>query len=128
MSQLLDTQIQFVKDVQWLIQYAYGLGYSVTYGEVLRTIEQQKIYFDTGKSKTMKSAHLEKRAVDLNFFKKDSDGKYVQVTSVIELKPIGDWWQALSPKHDWGGDGWRNSVGVDIPSSFVDGPHFEIKI
>lgn len=107
---LSNEQAAFLLDVCKLVPFATSLGYTVTGGELQRTPEQQKIYLQTGKSKTMDSKHLRKLAIDLNFIK---DGKLVY--DIKELTPIGEYWQSLSPK---------NSAGM-FWKSFKDVPHFE---
>ena len=47
---------------------------------------------------------------DLNFFK---DGKLTY--NVAALRPVGDYWESLNPKNQWGGN-WK---------SFKDVPHFQ---
>ena len=103
-------QAAFLLDMCKLIQYATNSGFVVTGGELYRTPEQQKIYVETGRSKTMASNHLVRRAVDLNFFK---DGQLVYEIEV--LRPLGEFWRSLNTKNDWGGF-WK---------SFKDVPHFE---
>ena len=71
---LSDEQAAFLLDACKLITYATEQGFKVTGGELARTPEQQAIYFKTGRSKTMKSIHLKRCAIDLNFFK---DGKII---------------------------------------------------
>jgi len=51
--------VQVVKDAIELTKVDFG----VTYG--LRTLEEQKKLYESGRSQTMKSKHLEGRAVDL---------------------------------------------------------------
>ena len=106
-------QAAFLLDVCKLVPYATSLGFTVTGGELQRTPEQQKIYVQTGKSRTMDSKHLKKLAIDLNFIK---DGKLVY--DVKQLEPIGEFWQSLSPK---------NSAGM-FWKSFKDVPHFERRV
>lgn len=103
-------QYLFLLDVIKLLQFAIGLGFEVTFGEAFRTPEQQKIYFDTGRSKTMESDHLKRRAIDLNFFLNG-----VLCYDREKLQPIGDYWESLHPGNRWGGN-WKN---------FKDLPHFE---
>lgn len=107
---MVDEQDAFLTDLSYLLQHVKTLGFKRTGGELQRTVEQQEIYVKTGRSKTMNSNHLKRCAVDLNFFK---DGKLVY--DVAALKPIGDFWESLSPKNSWGGN-WSN---------FRDVPHFE---
>jgi hypothetical protein len=107
---LVTEQHEFLRDVCRLILHAHTLGFQVTGGELFRTAEQQAIYVKTGRSKTMNSIHLKRCAIDLNFFK---NGKLTYDTAV--LKPIGDYWESLHPKNQWGGN-WK---------SFKDVPHFQ---
>jgi hypothetical protein len=97
-------QSAFLLDVGRLVQKATELGFLVTAGELYRTPEQQEIYVKTGRSRTMNSLHIQRRAVDLNFFK---DGKHV-------LAPLGAYWESLNPLNSWGGNGVK----------LVDTPHF----
>jgi len=110
---LVAEQAAFLLDMCKLIQKATEMGFVVTGGELARTIEQQQIYVKTGRSKTMNSIHLKRCAIDLNFFK---DGKLTY--DVALLKPVGDYWESLNPKNQWGGN-WK---------SFKDVPHFERRV
>lgn len=111
-SKLIQEQAKFLKDICALLAKADELGFTVTGGELYRTLEQQQIYVKTGRSKTMNSNHLRRCAIDLNFFK---DGKLCY--DINELTPLGDYWKSLDENNDWGGF-WR---------SFKDVPHFERK-
>jgi hypothetical protein len=102
-------QAAFLLDVCRLINKATELGFVVTAGELFRTAEQQQIYVKTGRSKTMNSLHLQRRAVDLNFF---VDGKLTYDKKVLE--PLGAYWESLHPLNSWGGNGVK----------LVDTPHF----
>jgi peptidoglycan L-alanyl-D-glutamate endopeptidase CwlK len=110
---LVNEQAAFLLDMCKLIQKATEMGFVVTGGELARTVEQQQIYVKTGRSKTMNSIHLKRCAIDLNFFK---DGKLTYDIAV--LKPVGDYWESLNPKNQWGGN-WK---------SFKDVPHFERRV
>ena len=107
---LVTDQAEFLLDVCRLIAHATNQGWVVTGGELARTPEQQAIYVKTGRSKTMKSIHLKRCAIDLNFFK---DGKIIWDKSA--LAPLGAFWETLNPKNRWGGNF----------KSLVDCPHFE---
>lgn len=107
---LAQEQAAFLLDACMLIQYATSQGWTVTGGELFRTIEQQKIYYDSGKSKTMASNHLRRLAIDLNFLKNGN-----LVLDKAQLQPIGTYWESLNPQNRWGGS-W---------TSFQDLPHFE---
>lgn len=108
---LVPEQAAFLLDICKTVQYATELGFQVTGGELHRTPEQQQIYVQTGRSKTMDSYHLRRLACDLNFLK---DGKLVY--DKAELQPIGDYFESLDTKNSWGGN-WNGS--------FKDLPHFE---
>lgn len=107
---LVNEQWEFLKDVAKLINFIEDRGLVATGGELHRPAEMQQIYIKIGRSKTMNSKHLSRRAIDLFFFK---DGNLTYDISVI--KPIGDYWESLSPYNEWGGN-WR---------SFKDVPHFQ---
>jgi D-alanyl-D-alanine carboxypeptidase len=107
---LVQEQAQFLKHVTALLIKADQLGFVVTAGELFRTPEQQAIYVQSGRSKTMASNHMRRCAIDLNFFK---DGALTW--DRIVLKPLGDYWETLDAKNSWGGN-WN---------SFKDVPHFE---
>ncbi len=110
MTSLVGEQAAFLLDTCKLIEYAYTLGFQVTGGELARTVEQQEIYVRTGRSRTMKSNHLRRLAVDLNFF---FNGKLTY--DKVVLAPLGQFWEGLSPLNRWGGNF----------QSLVDVPHFE---
>ena len=102
-------QAAFLLDVCKLIEKATELGFQVTAGELYRPPEQQQIYVKTGRSRTMNSLHLQRRAVDFNFFK---DGKLTYDKAA--LAPLGLFWESLHPLNSWGGNGVK----------LVDTPHF----
>ena len=102
-------QAAFLLDVGRLVLKATEMGFQVTAGELYRTPEQQAIYVKTGRSRTMNSLHLQRRAVDLNFFKA---GKLVYDKD--QIKPLADFWESLHPWNSWGGNGVK----------LFDLPHF----
>lgn len=110
---LVNEQAAFLLDAGKLVQYATDQGFVVTGGELWRTPEQQKVYVQTGRSKTMASNHLRRLAIDLNFFR---NGELIYDKNV--LRPIGEYWESLNPANRWGGN-FR---------SIVDVPHFERNI
>lgn len=111
-------QFEFLRDTLALMDFAIRSGFTITYGEVSRTLEQQQIYFNTGKSKTMNSRHLVKMAIDLNFIR---DGKLIYDAET--LAPVGRFWMSLNPKNRWGGD-WNHN-GNTKDENWHDTPHFE---
>ena len=110
MSKVVEAQAEFLLHVAALILKATEMGFVVTAGELYRTPEQQQLYLKTGRSRTMNSLHIQRRAVDLNFFK---DGKLIW--DKAQIAPLGAYWESLNPKNRWGGN-FR---------SLVDVPHFE---
>ena len=103
-------QSAFVNDIAKLIQYADTIGIELTFGEAYRTEYQQKEYLRTGKTKTMRSNHLRRLAIDFNFF---IDGELTY--DKVKLQRLGDYWESLNNKNRWGGN-WK---------TFEDTPHFE---
>ena len=118
----------FVWNIHKLIEFAYAQGFEMSFGEVFRTAEQQKIYFETGRSKTMDSRHLLRLAVDFNFFR-DGEMLFAESANYIKdataIKPLGDYWVSLHTDNVWGGDWNRNHDVVD--EKFRDPYHFEMK-
>ena len=112
---MVPKQAEFAADIADLIHYAVNNGYEVTFGEAQRTIEQQEIYVRDGRSKTMRSNHMARLAIDLNFFWREKDGSLIYVCNKKELQSIGDYWEAKRPENKWGGN-WK---------SFKDVPHFQ---
>lgn len=112
LSPRVQEQAAFMQDIVILIAWCFENGYAVTAGEFLRTPLQQAEYVRTGRSKTLKSKHLEKVAADLQFFYM-STGKYL--TTKEEIAPIGAKWESISNKNRWGGNF----------KSLCDAPHFE---
>lgn len=101
-------QEKFSRHLMALLARAFAAGYEVRIGEVFRTAEQQQIYVETGRSKTMNSNHLKKCAADLHFF---MDGK------LCYPKELGDYWESLDT---------LNRAGM-FWKGFRDDPHFERK-
>jgi hypothetical protein len=110
---MINEQNKFIVDVAKLILFAESIGVKLTGGELYRTREQQKIYFDTGKSRTMNSYHLKRLAIDFNFF---IDGKLT--LSHPKIEQIGKHWESLDP---------MNRAGMFF-DQFKDFDHFERKI
>lgn len=110
----------FTFNIHRLIEFAFKNGYELTFGEVYRTEEQQKIYVQTGRSKTMNSRHLQRLAVDFNIFK---DGQLINDAKTIQ--PLGEYWITLNTDNVWGGDWNRNHSVLD--EKFKDPYHFEMK-
>jgi hypothetical protein len=103
-------QAAFLLDACKLIQYATEQGFKVTGGELSRTPEQQALHVKAGRSKTMRSLHLKRCAIDLNF----SSGRQDNLGQGNDC-PLGAYWESLHAKNRWGGNF----------SNLVDCPHFE---
>lgn len=114
---LRNEQVAFTRDLVKLLQFAEAHEFEITLGEVWRPLEMQKLYVQQGRSKTMKSPHLNRLAADLNVFKAG------QLCSAAEIKSLGQYWESLHPYNRWGGS-WRGLVEAG-KSKFVDSPHFE---
>lgn len=113
MSNLIQKQSTFLQNVALLIQFCKQQGFDVTAGELYRTAEQQAIYLKNGRTKTSNSLHMQRLAIDLNFFKDDK-----LITDKNVLKDIGLYWESLDSLNSWGGNG----------VSFIDVPHFSCGI
>lgn len=100
-----EAQEEFLYLVGKLINKIYELGYKGRLGEGLRTPEQAAIYASKGKG-IANSLHTAKLAIDINVFK---DG--VWLTEGEQFKELGEYWESLSPRCNWGG-------------RFNDGNHF----
>ena len=109
---MVSEQNKFLADVARLITESHRLGIVITGGELWRTEEQQRIYVETGRSKTINSGHRNRLAIDLNFF---IDGVLTYEKAAIQ--PLGDYWESLDPRNTWGGN-WK----------FRDVPHFERRL
>lgn len=116
---LSEQQQIFTKNIACLIHHAESLGYRLTFGEAFRTTEQQLLYVQSGKSKTMNSNHLRRLAVDFNIF---INGNLTYKWE--DIKPLGDYWESLNSLNRWGGD-WNKN---DIKDGFIDTPHFEMNV
>lgn len=112
---LVHEQSTFLLHVAELVRKATEMGFLVSGGELFRTPEQQALHVKNGRSTTMNSQHLKRLAVDLNFFKTDADGTPRLTHDLLELRPLGQYWESLDEANRWGGN-WN---------SFKDAPHFE---
>ena len=114
---IISEQNTFAADVARLIQFVHNAGYAISLGEAWRPQEMQQIYFDQGKTTTMKNSHGDRLAVDINFF--EMVGSEPKLTyDKKDLQQFGDYWESLDKKNRWGGN-WK---------TLVDTPHFERKV
>lgn len=107
MTDLVAEQWAFLQDVAQLLQYAAAKGYTLTGGELWRTAEQEQLDVQQGLSHTMKSNHLRRLAIDLNYI---VDGELKQTPA-----DLGAYWESLNPQNRWGGNF----------TTLRDYPHFE---
>ncbi len=110
---LSDYQHIFIYNVAKLIIFAETQDIKLTGGELYRTKYQQEEYLRTGKSKTMKSKHLKRLAIDLNIF---IDGKLTYNKEQISV--LGEYWELLNE---------HNRSGMNF-KYFYDPCHFEMNI
>jgi len=122
---LSEHQRIFSHHIAKLIIFAYDNGIELTFGEGYRTIDQQSLYYhgksikeDDGtlqlidskkRTKTMRSKHLERLAVDFNFF---INGKLTY--KLEDVRILGEYWESLDE---------RNESGMFW--NFYDAPHFQ---
>ncbi len=104
-------QMIFSLNIADLIFQANEWGIGLTFGDAYRTKKTQRCYVDNNLSKTMKSLHLKRLAVDFNFFI-NGDLTYKK----LDIQRLGDYWEGLHPKNKWGGNF----------KSFIDTPHFQM--
>lgn len=104
-----EKQRLFTRLIGKLIEYAYGIGYELTFGDAYRSPEQAKLNAASGKG-IVNSLHCERLAIDLNLF---INGQYK--TQTEDYKVLGEYWETLGPDCRWGGRFSR-----------PDGNHFSI--
>jgi hypothetical protein len=90
---LREDQSKFTRLVCRLIEHAYNIGYSVTFGDA---------YAKSGHIDD--SFHYRRLAIDLNLF--DLDGNYLTTTE--DHRELGEYWKELDPNCTWGGDFLRS--------------------
>jgi len=78
-------QSKFVRMVALLIQFAYEIGYELTFGDAYAISGHKKL-----------SLHYSRLAIDLNLFK---NGRYLTKTEDHEI--LGEFWESIGGT--WGG-------------------------
>lgn len=111
-----DKQANFLVDVARLIFWCSAHGYKVTAGELYRTEYQQAEYVRKGYSKTHHSKHMERLAIDLNFWISGLSMWEIKDPKMLKLslQEVGNYWESLRKENEWGGN-W----------DFFDPAHFE---
>lgn len=112
---LTTKQSVFAKNVALLLQFLFGQGYEVSFGEAWRSPETAHIYA-LEKKGISHSLHCKRLAIDLNLH--DKDGKYL--TDAKYYEAAGKYWQSLH---------MHNRAGVFFKSGCckVDSSHFEMQ-
>jgi hypothetical protein len=100
---LLERQFRFTDDVNYLIGYAYNMGYTLTFGEAYRTPEQAALNAKLGIG-IKNSLHCQRLAVDFHAFKPNDKGEMVLLTKSEDYKELGEYWKSLNKDNRWGGD------------------------
>lgn len=131
---LSEKQREFTYHVSCLIQYAFDTcGIEMTFGEAHRTNSQVllnyfgyevqkggilgiKLVKSKKLSRTLDSKHLERLAIDFNYF---INGRLTY--DFDKIKVLGEYWVSLHPDNVWGGDFNKNGIA----DGFVDTPHYE---
>jgi len=121
---LSDKQALFARNISKLILWAHDEGIKITLGEADRPKSMQVLYFtgykveldgltprlvkDKVRTKTMKSDHLMRLAMDLNIFvDTDGDGTKEYTVTKEHTQRLGDKWKSMHSDNYWGGDwGW----------------------
>ena len=103
MTDLRVLQSIFLLNVAKLIIWAFDNGFQLTAGELMRSQEQQDIYYNDGRSKVVHSRHQDRLAIDLNLFIKG-----VYQTNRAAYEPLALYWKSLDEDniagYDWGWD------------------------
>lgn len=109
----------FTSDVAKLIRFANDNGYACALDQVKRTAAEAVANAKAGTG-IVNSLHCSGMAVDMLLYK---GGVYL--TRTEDYRPLGEYWQALSPRNRWGGD-WDDDGVAD--KNDTDGNHFERRI
>lgn len=115
-------QCDFTEALARLVLYARELGYKIKIQELNRTVETQKAYLATGKSKTMDSRHIDKLAADLVLIR----GADVYVEGEA-FRPLGSYWERLGGR--WGGRFGLENLSKEEQDKKLgwDSCHFEFR-
>jgi len=125
---LSEKQQIFTKNIAFLMLFAHYYGIDLTFGEAYRTRSQillnyfgfkivrggvlgLKLVKSRKLSKTLRSLHADRMAIDFNFF---IDGELTY--DYNKIKPLGEYWEGLDPNNKWGGNF----------NGFRDAPHFQM--
>ena len=113
MGALREMQSEFAKHLGQLLVYAFESGFDITLGEAMVDVVQCPHCKKKVSKHCKGSFHHKRLAIDLNLFK---HGVYLRDTE--DHRPIGTYWEELSPMCTWGGnfpspDGGHYSYGEE---------------
>lgn len=110
----------FTYNTSKLILFAFSCGFGITYGEALRTPEEQEIYIKNGTSECESKSHLNALGIDLKFYK---EGR--RIIDPEELSIVFNYWKTLHPNNLISGH--SNFYQKDEQENgMMDVPHFEM--
>lgn len=122
-------RLEFTRHMHDLLDYAKYNNIPVIVDYVKRSYEEQKRLVAEGKSKTLKSRHLQGKAVDLYIVndrgtevlwpKKDKDDLIYKL-----YKILGGYWESKGNNFRWGGNFDKDGNPL---TGFFDPYHFEAK-
>ena len=98
MSPLRALQARFVVLQGQFIAWCDANGYKLSFGESWRSPAEAQLNAQTGAG-IANSLHPLRLAQDWNINKDD-----VELTSVEDYRPLGDYWKSLDPLCCWGGN------------------------
>ena len=115
-----EKRVLFLRCLQRLVRFTERRGIELFEIEGHRTLKRQKELVKAGKSWTLNSKHILKRAKDLGIFKKSrtANGTFKRIVdwNGDSYTCLGEYWESLHPLCRWGGR-WKARDAV----------HFEIK-
>jgi hypothetical protein len=117
---LSQKRCRFSHDISLLVIAAKSMGFDVAYNEVLRKQAQADANAASGAG-IANSLHLLGLAGDLLLYK---DGTYL--STVVDYRPLGDYWKTLGTDHMWGGDFMGKDAAGNVVSK-PDADHFSIE-
>jgi len=100
---------EFLRCLAALITYASTRDLMVIATDFKRTRETQQHLVETGKSKTLNSAHLYWLAIDLAILEPDGITIEWRHRPGDAYEQLGNYWKTLHPRCQWGGDFGRSA-------------------
>lgn len=108
---LREKQMLFAHMISQLLTWIYdetqhpGTQYAVTFGDAYR---DPRVFGEMGRKETGSygrkySNHKVRLAIDLNLFTRNGTGAWIYCRETDDHKPVGLYWESLSPWCAWGG-------------------------